>query len=335
MQAGVLDSLTLRPTGYADVAYAYCFNKPTGNMVPYSTTPARYNEFMLTMGRVGLRTSNADVRGALVFHAGTFVDANYVGADAAWKYVQEATVGARVSGGLWVDAGIFPAHIGFESMAPAENWTYSRSLIADYTPYYETGVKLTWAPSAEISLTGLVLNGWQNIVDNNPQKSVGTQLVWTPSSSFKFNWSTFLGTEANASGYNSTRVHNNFFGVITAVPSLDIALLGDFCMQQGATGETGTMWYAGSIIRFRATDQVRIAARGESYNDPDGVMVLTGTESPFETMSASLNLDIEPMPGLLWRLEGRYYMAPNAIFPSNDGIQKTNTVASTSLSLTF
>ncbi len=335
LNAGVLDSVVLRPTGYVDVAYAYSFNEPPNNTIAYSTTPSRHNELMLTMGRIGLRASNSDVRGAIVLHAGTFVDANYVGADAGWKYIQEASVGARITDGLWVDAGIFPSHIGFEGMAPIDGWTYSRSIVADYSPYYETGVKLTWSPTPELSVAGVVVNGWQNIVDNNQQKSVGTQLVWAPSSTFKLNWSTLLGTEANASGFQSTRIYNNLFAVITVADVLDIALLGDVGLQEGSNGVTGTVLYGGTILRYHFSPVVRVAVRGEMYQDPDGVIVSTGTEDPFETMSASANLDVEPIRGLVWRIDGRFYSAPNQIFPSKDGFVNTNTIVTTSLSLSF
>ena len=47
-------------------------------------------------------------------------------------------------------------------------------------PYYLSGIKLTFPLSKKITLYTYLINGWQQIKDNNEKKSVGTQLEFKP-----------------------------------------------------------------------------------------------------------------------------------------------------------
>ena len=85
----------------------------------------------------------------------------------------------RVRPGLWVDGGVFFSHIGQESWISRDNPTYTRSFTAEYTPYYSSGVKLTWAASPKVTAQLHLLNGWQNISENNERKAVGARVDWT------------------------------------------------------------------------------------------------------------------------------------------------------------
>ncbi len=63
--------------------------------------------------------------------------------------------------------------MGMESWISRDNPTYTRSLVAEYSPYYQSGVKFTWAPSSRITAQLDVVNGWQNISENNSGKGAG------------------------------------------------------------------------------------------------------------------------------------------------------------------
>ena len=41
-----------------------------------------------------------------------------------------------------IEAGVLPSYIGFETATAATNLTVSRSLLAENSPYYMTGIKL-------------------------------------------------------------------------------------------------------------------------------------------------------------------------------------------------
>ena len=81
--------------------------------------------------------------------------------------MQEAVVGVKLAENVWLDGGVFYSHLGLESWASRDNLTYTRSLVAEYSPYYQSGVKLTWTPSAKLTAQIDVVNGWQIVSENN------------------------------------------------------------------------------------------------------------------------------------------------------------------------
>jgi len=67
------------------------------------------------------------------------------------QFIQEAIVGYQLAPSVWLDGGIFFSHLGYEGWISRDNLAYSRSLVADFSPYYEAGVKLTWAASPKLT----------------------------------------------------------------------------------------------------------------------------------------------------------------------------------------
>lgn len=59
----------------------------------------------------------------------------------------------------WLDAGIYPSHIGLESAVGKDNRTLTRSLAAENSPYYESGARITYVtPNNAWTLCAHVLN---------------------------------------------------------------------------------------------------------------------------------------------------------------------------------
>ena len=78
--------------------------------------------------------------------------------------------------------GIFFAHTGYEGWVSRDNLAYTRSLIAEFSPYYEAGVKLTWTPSPAVTTQLDLVNGWQDISKYNTAPALGARVdyVVTP-----------------------------------------------------------------------------------------------------------------------------------------------------------
>jgi hypothetical protein len=221
--------------------------------------------------------------------------------------------------------GIFPSHIGFEGILSKDNWTYSRSLLADYSPYYETGASITASASENVTLRGLVLNGWQNIGETNDDKAVGTQVQYKPSDAALLNWSTFVGNEQPDSVAARLRIFNDFYGVFTVSPNWSLAVVFDIGLQKRATGTSYDSWHAASLMaRHIVNTQWAIAARAEYFHDEKGVIIATGTPNNFRTIGGSVNADYAPSPNLLWRIEARLLRSKDPIYPSRAGLNKSD-----------
>jgi hypothetical protein len=337
---------TVTVGAFVDTYYAWDFNRPgPGNFDrSFTTQPARHDEFNVNLALVEVKLTGERVRGHLGLQAGTAVQSNYAGEPRLGsisgpelaRHVEEAVAGVRVGPGLWVDAGIYLSHIGQESWISRDNPTYSRSLIADYSPYYETGVKLTWSATPRLTAQLNLVNGWQNISETNTDKAVGLRLDYAVSSHLALGYSNFIGNEMLDTVPSRLRLFNEGFALITA-GNTSLWLTADVGRQQRAGGGWST-WYGGAAIgRVKVTPTVAIAGRVERYSDPDGVIVSTGTPNAFRVSGASANLDVTLAGSAVWRIELRGFQARDPIFPlhGSAGFGKRGGFVVTSLALTL
>jgi hypothetical protein len=327
-------------SAYAEVYYQYDLNKPAdGNRPGFFYSHNRHNEFNLNLGFVKIVYSAERARANLAFAAGTYVNANYTAEPGVLKNIFEANAGIKLSkkNNLWLDAGIFPSHIGFESAASKDCWTLSRSILADNSPYFEAGAKITYITGdGKWMLSGMALNGWQRItrLAGNSLMSWGTQMQYKPSSKLLLNYGTFLGTDKPDSA-RQIRLFHNLYGIIALSDKLGLTLGFDLGTEERLTGETNT-WYApAGILKYTINDKWAIAGRAEYYNDKNGVMISTGTTHGFQTAGFSLNIDLSPVNNLLLRLEGKRICSKDAVFSKGSTMTKTNSAVMASLSVAF
>ncbi len=158
------------------------FNAPPdrANFLPGTGTTAKLaNQFSLNLASIELVKAPEPVGFHLWVVAGTGTDVEHEGefvgpntGSQVWRYVQQASISARIPGGrgLEIEGGIYPSHIGFEGFASQTDWNYTRSWLGEYSPYYQTGIKATYAFDDSWSAQIQVLNGWQRIGDNNNGK---------------------------------------------------------------------------------------------------------------------------------------------------------------------
>ena len=186
MDGGWEESPSLGITGFVDVFYVYDFNRPPGDFrQDFLFNHNRHNEFNLNLGMVGLDLAHAKYRAKFTLQTGTYANDNYAEEPGVLKNIFEAWAGISLNrkNTLWADAGILPSHIGFENAISMYNWTLTRSLSAENSPYFLTGVRVSYTGKKDWYFAGLVINGWQRIqrVSGNSLPSFGTQVAYTPS----------------------------------------------------------------------------------------------------------------------------------------------------------
>src|SRR6476620_9199769 len=134
-------------SGYTEAYYAYDFNKPVDNNRPYFLySHNRHNEFNVNLAFLKASYNADRVRGSVAVGVGTYMNANYAAESGVLKNIFEANTGVKLSRNrnLWLDLGILPSHIGFESAISKDCWTLTRSIVAENTPYFESGARLTY-----------------------------------------------------------------------------------------------------------------------------------------------------------------------------------------------
>jgi len=328
-------------SGYAELYYQYDFNKPVDNNRPgFIYSHNRHNEFNLNLGFLKAAYKTDKVRANLALAAGTYMNANYAAETGVMKNVYEANAGAKLGKkNLWVDAGIFSSHIGFESAISKDCWTLTRSMLADNSPYYEAGAKITYtANNGKWLLSALALNGWQRIkrVDGNSMMSWGTQLQYKPTDKILLNYSSFVGTDKPDSARQLRHFHN-LYGIFNLTDKLDLTAGIDIGAEQKAKGSKAyNSWYAPVLmLKLQTANKSYIAARIEYYNDESGVIINTATPNGFKTWGGSFNYDYAVASNMMWRTEGRFFWGKDKIFEKNNTPVNTDFFFTTSLAVSF
>jgi len=332
----------LKISGYIETYYTYDFgNPPDHNRPGFVYAYNRHNEVNLSIGYIKAAYETETVRASLALMAGTYANANLAAEPGVLKNVYEAYAGVKISKtkNLWVDAGIFASHIGFESAVGKDCWTLTRSILADNSPYFETGAKISYSSDNEKwFVSGLILNGWQRIqrVDGNNTPAFGHQLTFTPNSKITLNSSSFIGNDSPDST-RKMRYFHNLYGQFQLHENIDLLLGFDIGVQQKSKqSSTYSTWYSPVVIvKYSATDKVSISARGEYYSDENGVIIATGTLNGFKTFGYSFNLDFNILENVVWRVEGRTLRSRDEIFTLDNQPSKDNYFVTTALAIKF
>ena len=325
--------------GLVDVFYCYDFNRPaTAYRQPFFYSYNRHNEFNLNLGLIRFSIDNKKYRGNIALQTGTYPIDNYAEEPDLLKNIFEATAGVSLSDrhNLWVDAGIFASPIGFESAIAFDNRTLTRSILADNSPYYFTGAKVTYIPNDKWMLLAMINNGWQRIkkVEGNSLPSFGTQLQYTPHITTIINWSTFIGTD-DPDSTRRMRYFNNFYGIFQVNTKTSITIGIDVGAQQkNKTSSKYNWWYSPVIILHRYLSENWSAAfRVEYYQDKAGVRIPTETTNGFRTAGLSMNLDYKPANNLICRLEGRWLKSKDDQFVKENQLVNDDFFITTSIAV--
>lgn len=333
---------TISFTGYAEVYYQYDLNEPTDHArPPFVYSHNRHNEFNLNLGFVKTSYTTDRIRANVALAAGTYMNANYAAEPGVLKNIYEANAGFKLSQNhnFWIDGGIFASHIGFESAVSKDCWGLTRSILADNSPYYESGAKLTYiTDNSKWLFSGLVLNGWQHIQrpDGNNTPAFGTQITFTPNENIVLNYSTFIGND-KPDEVKQMRYFHNLYGMVHFSEHFHVTAGFDYGMEQAAPeSDEYNHWYSPVlIIKWNFNDRWSVTGRAEYYADEHGVIILTGTENGFQTKGYSLNLDYRIRDNAIWRLEGRTFDSKDKIFTKDGDAVTTDSFVTTSLAISF
>lgn len=299
----------LKGEAFVDLYLGYNPQSAPQRTRDYVTQAIRSEEPALNLASFGVSFEQEAFRSQLTVQAGTAVDANYNSEpDYGVRYLQQANAGVRLGENLWIDAGIFLSHIGLESWESDKNLVYTRALASDFSPYYQSGARVTWEPTPELSLQLLYLNGWQNISDFSGRNAVGTQLRYELGDATYVAWNTFLGREGDG-----TRMFHNF--ILSGSLTERLELGGGFDVGRQGTREGEGWWWSTLLIgRYRLSDQFSLFARSEVYSDPESVIIQTVSGEHFHSSGFSLGFDLSILSGLIWRNEYRGLFATHPVF---------------------
>ncbi|MBU6159027.1 MAG: outer membrane beta-barrel protein [Bacteroidetes bacterium] len=340
-QDSALKNSILATRFYVDAYFTYDFSRPiTKERAPFLYNHKRHNELNVNLVLASISFKSKAARANFGLMAGTYSMYNLSNEPVLLRHLFEGNAGIKISKkkNIWLDIGTMPSHIGFESAISKECWTPTRSILAENTPYYETGVRFSYTSRDEkLYAAALVLNGWQRIriLKDQLMPAFGTQITYKPNNKLSINWSTFLGN-IKPDSISQWRYLNNFYALYQPTKSFGITVGFDHGFEKNyPVAKNFNVWYSPVlIIRFESKEWI-MAARMEYYNDKTGIIVPLVNNQSFSMQGYSLNIDRKILRNSLWRLEWRYFNNSSPYFLTSNRYVSNNHAVTTSLLCDF
>lgn len=306
-------------SAYAEVYYSFDFSQPANQeKANFIYNHKKHNQLNANLLLVKGSYTGQRIRANLGLMTGNYAHYN-LAAEPQWaRYFYEANIGMKLSKkhNLWLDAGIMPSHIGFESAISADCWTLTRSILAENSPYFETGAKLSYSNKSEkLYLAFLVLNGWQRISrpDFAMRPSYGIQFTYKPKGDWVFNYSNFIGSD-RANDLNSIRTFHNLYMQYESKKKIGVILGFDLGSDKYNSKDYGIWFSPVAILRYTFNERFKLAMRGEYYYDKNQILISTKTVRGFQVIGISTNFDYQINEKIACRAEAKMYKSIDPIF---------------------
>jgi len=287
----------LTGVAYVDSYYNYDFHHPKDNTHTISSTIGRSNEFTINMASIGIETNYKNVIGKLWLQYGQMgaivqdmdgtVGHGRNTSISNLKYIREASAGYHfdVAYGLNVEAGIFMSYIGLESYVLGENWSYQRSSVCDFTPFYFQGARLQFYPTKHLKTEVWVLNGWQSYNSWNQSLGLGSSTYWRPNedlqvvANFYINGKDSRNSDAARFHHDNSAVYRYFKnkqgnGISQAAFSLN----SHYGFQSGDGVEAKDNYLLGTSLANRvwfAKNKLALTLRGDVLTNPGAYLAFS------------------------------------------------------------
>lgn len=195
---------------YLDGHFNYNFAHPKDNTQTISAVTPRSNEFSLALVSIGIESNYKNTIGRLWLQTGSMlniiqetdgsVNRGRNTSNGNLKFIREAAAGYHfdVNYGLNVEMGIFMSYIGLESYLTQENWSYQRSMVCDFTPFYFQGARVQYFPTKNFKTELWLLNGWQSYNSWSKGPGVGNSNYFRPNENLQLVANFYYGKDSKS-----------------------------------------------------------------------------------------------------------------------------------------
>ena len=176
-----------------------------------------------------------------------------------------------------VDFGKFVTPIGAEVIETKDNWNYSRGLLFTWAiPFFHFGGRGTYVINDKATVAGYVVNGWNNVKDDNTFKSLGFYGSFKPHAKVGLVTNVLWGKEVAESDAARTLLD----GILTFNLNEKVAFQANYDYGQDRTvplllnGTGDRVFWQGiaGYVKVKPVEQLTLAARYEWFGDHSGYM---------------------------------------------------------------
>lgn len=316
-----IDSV-LKLGAYADLYYTFSDN--TASLKPsFLYNHKRNNQVGLNLIVISANYNDKETRANLGVMVGDYSQFNYEEEPDWTKFIYEANFGVLISNkrNIWIDAGIFPSHIGFETPIANDCWSATKCVVSENSPYYETGIRLSGnSINKKSSLAIYYLNGWQKVIksDGISQPSFGLQYTYTPNNRFTFNYSNFIGS-CQPDSMKSLRFYSDFYLKYAASKKWGIIVGFDFGNDKYELDKRG-WWFAPVLMtKYELNHRNSFSLRTEYFYDQNQIIIKNPSNKEVTLLGYSLDYDYKVSEKTLLRIEYKSYNSKNSLFKNRSG----------------
>lgn len=280
-------------------------------------------------------------RGAVGLMAGTYAETNLASETGVAKHIYQAYAGVSPIKDLWIDMGVFPSPIGFESANPVSNWTLTRSLAAENSPYYLTGAKATYKWKKWL-FSSFLVNGWQTIREKDNYKDYGFQVTYTGKRSL-LNLTGYSGkidvplrtAHYTIMRFPVNRYYLNSYWIVELNPKLGLTLGYDIGFQESTSAPKHQKWHtAVLILKEKISEKLELAERVEFFEDhSQQISAMDLKRKP--VYGLSFNVDYLFSSHIRWRLEPRLLISERNVFANKNTFVNEEFFITSSFLLSF
>ena len=299
-------------SGRVSAYYTFNANHPAGMNNQLYNFNTKANQFSLDMAEFNLSHTADPVGFELDLGFGRAFDiiAGSEQQPSVFRNIRQAYVSFKPpkGKGLEIDFGKFVTSAGAEVIETDTNWNYSHSLLFAWAiPYYHFGVR-TSLPMGKYFTGGFqVVNGWNNVEDNNSGKTIGLTGALVMK---KFSW--FTNYYAGPENAGTNKGWRNLFDttlLLTPPGKVNAYINFDYAQNKlpvgvlTVTGKDIGKWYGiAGALHVQATSKWAFTPRVEWFKDRDGLAI--GGPSQ-DLKEVTLTGEYKMIEGLFGRFEYR------------------------------
>ena len=209
-----------------------------------------------------------------------------------WRHIQQAYITGG-TGKFTLDFGKWVTPFGAEVIETKDNLNYTRGFVFTYgIPFYHMGGRATLGYNDKVSIAGWVVNGWDNVKENNSSKSVGVTANIKPQGKVGVIANFMYGRENNV----SDDARDLYEGILNLNLHERFTLTGDYVygrdhfapLAPGIGGPRAIWQGVAGYAKVKIFDQLNLNGRYEWFDDRNGFRTGTQQELTSATITAQI-----------------------------------------------
>ena len=295
--AGIKITTSLHGEAYLQ----YSFRKDSERLPEYMVSQVDFNSpaVNLLLGKIAFDATSW--KGEFSMMSGTYSRDNLAHEIGILKNINSMWLSYAPSETMDILAGIYSSHIGVESPIGKECLVPTRSIVADNSPYYESGIRIRHqANNATYAIH--LLNGWQrsSIDSLGILPAIGYEYS-ANTEQLNYRFSGFIGKISHDTS-DGIRYYQHLGATYQIDPNFIVSASLDIGMQQKKEIQA---WIFAPLImgQWSLNESLKAHGRLEYYHDPEGMII--SSLSGLSGFGYSMGIDWSYSNAMLFRAEWR------------------------------